>query len=115
MINIKKHLSEPWFSLIKLGLKKYEGRLKKSDFLTLKKNDTITFFNNDFDYNREYTVKIIKIRYYDSFETLLKKKLRIILPGIDTIDEGIKVYRKYYSEEAEKQYGVLAIKMNVIN
>jgi ASC-1-like (ASCH) protein len=27
-----KNLSEPWFSLIKLGIKKCEGRLKKGDF-----------------------------------------------------------------------------------
>lgn len=31
-MEFEKHLSEPWFSLIKLGLKKCEGRLKKRRF-----------------------------------------------------------------------------------
>ena len=30
-----KHLSEPWFSLIQLGLKTCEGILNKGDFLHL--------------------------------------------------------------------------------
>ena len=33
----EKNLSEPWFSLIKLGLKTVEGRLNKGDFKELKK------------------------------------------------------------------------------
>ena len=32
-----KNLSEPWFTLIKLGLKKCEGRLNKGDFAKMKK------------------------------------------------------------------------------
>ena len=38
-----KHLSEPWFSLIKLGLKTCEGRLNKGEFSKMKVNDTIEF------------------------------------------------------------------------
>ena len=29
MTEYTKHISEPWFTLIKLGLKKCEGRIKK--------------------------------------------------------------------------------------
>ena len=38
-----KHLSEPWFTLIKLGIKTCEGRLNKGDFSNMKVNDTIEF------------------------------------------------------------------------
>ena len=31
MTTYTKHVSEPWFSLIKLGIKKCEGRLNKGD------------------------------------------------------------------------------------
>ena len=34
-----KHLSEPWFSLIKLNIKTCEGRLNKGDFSNMKEND----------------------------------------------------------------------------
>ena len=37
----KKHLSEPWFSLVKLNIKTIEGRLIKGDFSKMKINDII--------------------------------------------------------------------------
>jgi ASC-1-like (ASCH) protein len=38
-----KHLSEPWFSLIKIGAKTCEGRLNKGEFSIMKKGDKIIF------------------------------------------------------------------------
>ena len=35
-MNYRKHLSEPWFSLIKLGIKTVEGRLNKGVFSKIK-------------------------------------------------------------------------------
>ena len=32
-MNYKKHLSEPWFTLLKLGLKTVEARLNKGDLV----------------------------------------------------------------------------------
>jgi ASC-1-like (ASCH) protein len=52
-----KNVSEPWFTLIKLGLKKCEGRLNK---------------NNDFKYMRSCKCMITSIRDYDSFEKYLE-------------------------------------------
>ena len=46
-----KKVSEPWFSLMKLGLKKCEGRLNKGDFSRMKKGDTITFLNEKRSFN----------------------------------------------------------------
>jgi ASC-1-like (ASCH) protein len=43
MTTYTKHLSEPWFSLIKIGSKKCEGRLNKGDFSKMKKGDYILF------------------------------------------------------------------------
>ena len=37
MTTYTKHLSEPWFSLIKIGAKKCEGRVTKGDFSEMKK------------------------------------------------------------------------------
>ena len=34
-----KHLSEPWFSSIKLGIKQCEGRLNKGDYIQFENND----------------------------------------------------------------------------
>ena len=49
MIKYTKNISEPWFSLIKLGIKKCEGRLKKGDFDEMKKDgiEKDVKFHND--------------------------------------------------------------------
>jgi ASC-1-like (ASCH) protein len=43
----EKNLSEPWFSLIKLRIKKVEGRLNKGDFANMNIGDFILFTNNE--------------------------------------------------------------------
>ena len=110
-----KNLSEPWFSLIKLGLKKCEGRLKKGDFAEIKKGDYIKFENNDFGFERTFRVKITSIRNYTSFrEYLLNEKLEKCLPGIDKIEQGVNIYYKYYKKEDEEKYKIIAIRVKVI-
>ena len=105
-----KEISEPWFSLIKLGIKKCEGRLNKGDFLKMKKGDIITFKNDNLGFIRTFNVKITSIHYYDTFKSyLLNEKLDICLPGIDTIEQGINIYYKYYKKEDEITYKIVAI------
>ena len=113
-MNYKKHLSEPWFTLIKLGLKTVEGRLNKGDFGKMNIGDTITFYNEDFEY-REVTVKITKINNYKTFEKYLKKEtLTNCLPGFYRISDGLKVYYKYFSIEDEKEYEIKAFHLDFI-
>ena len=110
-----KNLSEPWFSLIKLGLKKCEGRLNKGDFLKMKKGDIIKFVNNDFSFERSFNVKITSIHNYDSFKIYLEKEsLEKCLPGIDNIKDGTSIYYKYYKKEDENKYKIKAIRLRTI-
>ena len=98
-------IKQPWFDLIKSGKKTIEGRLNSGLFARLQKNDIIIWLHQ----NMRLKVKIIDIRRYDSFYSMLKKEgLDKVLPNIDNIDDGVKIYRQYYSEEKEKN-GVLAI------
>ena len=115
MTEYKKTLSEPWFSLILLGLKQCEGRLKKGDFAQIKKGDFIIFENNDFGFMRTFRVKITSIRNYNSFrEYLLNEKLEKCLPGMDTIEEGLSVYYKYFTKADEDKYNIVAVRLRVI-
>ena len=112
---ITKNLSEPWFSLIKVGLKTVEGRLNKGDFASLTKGECIKFVNTDLGFIRNYTIKITSIYKYTSFrEYLEKEKLEKCLPGIETIEDGVKVYYKYYSKEDEEKYKIIAIRFKII-
>jgi ASC-1-like (ASCH) protein len=115
MTTYSKHLSEPWFSLIKIGAKKCEGRLNKGDFSEMKKGDYILFTNNDFDLQREFHCKITSIHDYESFEKYLENEsLEKCLPGIDTLEEGVNIYYKYYKKEDEIKYKIKAIRLRVI-
>ena len=114
-MNYKKNVSEPWFSLIKLGLKKCEGRLNKGNFSKMKKGDKITFINNEFGFQRNFLIKITSIHNYDTFNDYLKKEtLEKCLPGIDTIEDGENIYYKYYTKNDELLYKIIAIRMKVI-
>jgi ASC-1-like (ASCH) protein len=114
MTTYTKHLSEPWFSLIKIGAKKCEGRLNKGDFSEMKKGDFIIFENNDFGFPRSFRCKITSIHNYSSFQNYLENEtLERCLPGIDSIEEGVSIYYKYYSMEDENKYKIKAIRLRV--
>lgn len=115
----KKHVSEPWFTLIKRGEKIVEGRLNKGEFSQMKKGDIIEWLNNELNKNgtkkRPFKTKIIDIKRYKTFEEYLKmERLKNTLPGINRINNGLKIYYKYYTKEDEKKYGILGIKIEVI-
>lgn len=115
METYNKHLSEPWFSLIKIGAKKCEGRLNKGDFNLMKKGDYIIFENSDFGFNRIFHCKITSIHNYDTFEEYLQNEtLEKCLPGIDTIEEGVQVYYNYYNQTDEEKYKIKAIRLKVV-
>ena len=112
---MSKNISEPWFSLIKLGLKKVEGRLYKGDFALLNKGDILHITNNELGFLREYDILVTSTHKYKNFSDYLEKeKLEKCLPGIDTIQDGVKVYYKYYSKEDESKYNIIAIKFKIV-
>lgn len=112
----EKHLSEPWFTLIKLGEKTVECRLNKGDFAQFEINNKIQFFNDDFGYKRKLIIIITNIRHYTNFSSYLKKeKLHKCLPGIDTIQHGVDIYHKYYPKELVEEYGIIAFKFKLKN
>ncbi len=109
-----KHLSEPWFTLIKIGSKKVEGRLNKGWVKNIEIGDYIEFYNDDFGFRRKFLVKVTKKKEYKTFYSYLKKeKLYRCLPGITSLNEGVEVYYKYYTVNDENQYGIISLTMKV--
>uniref|UniRef100_A0A6C0I1G5 ASCH domain-containing protein n=1 Tax=viral metagenome TaxID=1070528 RepID=A0A6C0I1G5_9ZZZZ len=116
-ITYKMHLSEPWFSLISLGIKDVEGRLNRGKFAELKEGDIIEWNNEDFKL-RIISTRIVKITKYKSFTEYIQKeknKKHNPLPGLPSLDHELSVYYKYYSKEDEQQFGVIAIQLALIN
>ena len=114
---LSKHLSEPWFSLIAVGIKKVEGRpLSKIIWNEISEGDIIEWFNEDFGWKRTIRTKILELTKYRDFEHLLTVEgLNETLPGIESIEDGIRLYNKYYTIEEEKSNGVLAITLERVS
>ncbi len=111
----EKHLSEPWFSLIKLGLKKVEGRINRGDFKNMNVGDIVKWTNSDFMQRSISTVILDKINYKSYNEYLYAEGLSNCLPGFDSISDGLSVYHKYYDIKDETTFGIVAIKFKIID
>lgn len=106
----KSHRAEPYFSFIKEGVKTIEGRLLKGLYQELKIGDEIQVYNNE--ETESVLVKVLALRKYTSFQEMLEKEeSKKILPDADSIEQGLEIYRKFYSPEQENQFGVLAIEV----
>ncbi len=111
-----ENVSEPWFTLIQLGLKTVEARKNKGKFKEMKVGDTIEWRNNNFK-PRSFLTQVIGKAEYPNFKTYLETEgLDKCLPNMEKygIEHGLSVYYKFYTKEEEQQFGVVAIRMKVI-
>jgi ASC-1-like (ASCH) protein len=108
---LRKHLSEPWFSLVAVGAKTYEGRLNgNSDLGQLPIGSTVVWYNEDLGFRREVATVVTSRSAHKSFAAMLKSKgLGAVLPTVRTVQQGASVYAKFYSAEREAQSGVLCL------
>ncbi len=112
----KKHLSEPWFSLLAVGCKTVEGRLHHEDWEKMKEGDIIVWYNLDFTpiIDREFQTIITRKTTYHNFNIYLhREELQKVLPSIKNIEDGLKIYYMYYTPEDEKKFGVVALQLKV--
>lgn len=120
-MHYEKTIGNVPFEEIKAGNKTVEGRLKKGDFAKFEEGDTVTWVNSS-DKSKKVKTRITKVVEYKTLYDMIKtERLKNVLPrfvGISTIQEGVdKVYRMppiNYTEEKEKKFGVLAIRLELI-
>ena len=114
----KEHLSEPWFSLISLGLKTCEVRLRKPRLQPYGVGDIIMWFNDDFGKTRFVMTEITHTYIMETFKDVLTNNfhggLNDALPGMPSIRHGLEFYYKYFTKEDEKKYGVIAFELKVL-
>lgn len=112
--NYIEHLSEPWFTLISLGLKTVEGRKNKGKFKEMVVGDIVEWVNRDF-LERSVLTEITGKAEYQTFEEYLENEgLDNCLPGMPDINHGLSVYFKYFTKEEELEFGVVAIRLKVV-
>jgi len=107
-------LSEPWFTLISMGLKTVEGRKNKGRFKEMKPGDIVEWTNDDF-MPRSVKTRIVGKAKYNTFEEyLVSEGLDKCLPGMPDLEHGLSVYFKYFTKEDEKEFGVIAIRLELV-
>ena len=111
---LSEHLSEPFFSLIKTGLKKVEGRPNKTKWQNCQIGDYIEWYNNDLG-ERKILTKIIRKKEYDTFKEYLEQEgIDKCLPGMPSLEHGLSVYFKYFTKEEEAEFGVVSIELKLL-
>ena len=104
------HCQEPWFSLIREGRKPVEGRKASPDYTKIEVSDTIEFFCG----NESFQAQVVGINRYSSLEVYLENEtLERALPGVSSIDEGVKIYLQWSTKEQIKKHGFLGIQLNL--
>ncbi|XP_015077712.1 uncharacterized protein LOC107021543 isoform X2 [Solanum pennellii] len=102
-VDFELHVQEPYFSLLRNGQKTVEGRCAVGHYNKIESGALILI-------NKCLVLQVQEVRHYHSFREMLEaESLKEVLPGVDTTEEGVQVYRKFYSEEKERSNGVLAI------
>ena len=109
-----EHVSEPWYTLISLGLKTVEGRRNKGKFKELAVGDIIEWKNDDFK-PRSVQTRVIGKVFYPTFAAYLEGEgLQKCLPGMPSLEHGLSVYYKYYTKADEAEFGVIAIQLALV-
>ncbi|XP_024319363.1 uncharacterized protein LOC100838225 isoform X3 [Brachypodium distachyon] len=100
------HVQEPYFTQLSAGTKNVEGRLAAGNYNRITQGSWLLF-------NKCLLLEVEAVRKYSSFlEMLQEEMISNVLPGILSIEDGVKVYRKFYTEEKENSSGVLAISVS---
>jgi ASC-1-like (ASCH) protein len=115
----EKHLSEPWFSWIKNGIKTVIGRPNCGEIKNILPGDTIIWFNDDCGpgSRRYIKTRVIYFKEYKNFKEMLdKEKLGDIasVNFVKTKKKALEIINKCYTKRIINNYGVLSIKVKVV-
>lgn len=103
VVNVKR----VFFDQIKENTKVVEGRLGTQKFKNVRLGDNLKFVcGADCAYRR-----VIQISMHDNFKELLTHEgLNNFLPGVNTIEDGVKTYASFYDAEATGKLKALAFR-----
>jgi ASC-1-like (ASCH) protein len=104
------NLSEPWFSLVKSGIKIYEGRLfEKVRYYSI---DDIIIISCNNPYKDPFKVKILNKYYYINFEEALKDLGISNILGKDyTLEESVQIYKDIYPIDKQLEKGIIMLEL----
>ncbi len=108
------HLDNDVFEIVKNGSKDIEVRLNDEKRRQLSVGDTLVFLKRPLD-DEEIKALVTGLDYYDSFNELVKhyEMKRLYLESY-TKEMWLKEMERFYTEEDQAKYGVVAIKFKKV-
>ncbi|EYU41083.1 hypothetical protein MIMGU_mgv1a017896mg, partial [Erythranthe guttata] len=108
-VDFELHVQEPFFSQLDDGLKTVEGRCAMGNYKRIQSGHLLLF-------NKCLILEVQDVRHYASFHEMLKmESLAKVLPGVPSIEEGVQIYRNFYSEEKERLNGLYVIMASILS
>jgi ASC-1-like (ASCH) protein len=105
-------VSEPWFSLIRNGTKTVEGRKRSPKWKWIQPGVDILVECGQ----ESFKFHVTYINQWDTIRDYLQGEgLAHTLPGIDSVEEGEKIYLQWSTLEEVRQYGFMGIHGQVID
>ncbi|XP_039010037.1 uncharacterized protein LOC120138688 [Hibiscus syriacus] len=105
LVSTKGHelINEPFFSMLRDGLKTIEGRCAGGEYDNIEPGSMILL-------NKCLVLEVQDVHRYATFSKMLEvESFSQVLPGVKSTEEGMQIYREFYTEEKERSNGVIAI------
>lgn len=100
------HCEDPWFSLIRQGIKPVEGRKGTHSYKKIKAGDFINFSNG----KESFMATVTEVREYKSLEEYLRDvTIEKALPGVTSFEEALSIYHQWSTPEQLQKYSFLGI------
>ena len=108
-------LQPEYYNFILNGTKRIEIRLYDEKRQSIKLGDTIKFLKEP-ELSESFNAKVTGLLRYDSFKDMFKDfDISILSDKSMTKEELIKVLEQFYTKEKQEQYGVLGIRIELID
>ena len=109
LVAISKKSRKSIFEIIKNGTKDIEVRVNDEKRRTLKIGDKILFLNRDYELET-IILNVIKLEYYKNFKELVNHyPMERMYLNDYTKEDFLKELARFYTEEEQEEYGVVAI------
>ena len=104
-------LNDPWFEYVRTGRKIYEGRRWWAPTQALRPNDWIVFERITYP-EQKCQKQIQEILWFPTFEAALQVlPLADVLPGVQSIEEGVAIYSQFVSLATQLRDGICMIRL----
>ncbi len=106
-------LNDIWYDHIASGKKVYEGQLFEGQLKQIAPGDIIEFTRRS---NKITMHCIVNARMeFPTYRRAMEKLgLCNVLPGVETIEDGVAVYRQWHTEADELKYGVMMLNISIL-